>query len=153
MMRWTKWSVIAGPQDALVNAAGRQRSHRSNFWSIPRVTRFPSSRCPGNLQGNIERGAAWWGLLAAGRVAWVSAGTARPVPKKGELLTCPAMADSHAELTAWEYVAARDRARGTSRWSLARLHRLAFGRWLGSRMGTCRELISPAQLPVLMLEW
>ena len=85
----------------------RPCSHRSNFWSIPRVTRFPSSRCPGNLQGNIERGAAWWGLLAAGRVAWVSAGTARPVPKKGELLTCPARADSHAELppgSTWPHV-------------------------------------------------
>ena len=152
-MRWTKWSVIAGPQDALVNAAGWQRSHRSNFWSIPRVTRFPSSRCPGNLQGNIERGAAWWGLLAAGRVAWVSAGTARPVPKKGELLTCPAMADSHAELppgSTWPHVTGHV---GRADEALARLHRLAFGRWLGSRMGTCRELISPAQLPVLMLEW
>jgi hypothetical protein len=72
-------------------------------------------------------------------------GKAQPIPEKGELLTCPAMADSHAESPprgwSWPLLTARDRARGTSR-SFVSAPRC---------MGTCRELISSAQLTVLML--
>ena len=125
MMRWTKWSVIAGPRDA-ISKCGR----------VPIALTFGASLGYGFLpilpwqlatcrEGNNISVGLRGGALQ--RDAWVSAGTARPVPEKGELLTCPAMADSHAELppgSTWPHVTGHV---GRADEALARLHRLAFG--------------------------
>jgi hypothetical protein len=93
-------------------------------------------------------------------------GKAQPIPEKGELLTCPAMADSHAESPAHRLRLGAGADAGAGRTSphvtghvgraVSAVVPVCFRSGhccLGCMgLGTCRELISPAQLTVLMLE-